>query len=138
MLHIYINIIKMIKSEFDTGWITGFIEGKGTFTKNTIKITRKTKKGVKFYYYVNPAFYLVSMDRSALEILKEILGMGKLSKHGSVFRLEIRRKDDLLRLANFLHPRLRSRARRPQFEAWRRMVLQWKSRAWGEGTVAPR
>lgn len=125
----------MQESEFDMGWVVGFIESEGVFTKNTIKIRRKTKKKVKNYLYVNPAFFLVSGDRSALETVRDSLGMGKISEHGSVFHLEIRRKGDLLKLANFLHGKLKSESRRERFERWRERVLEWKSRAWGKGVV---
>jgi hypothetical protein len=122
-------------TEFNKGWIVGFIENKGVFTKNTIKIKRKTKNGLKFYHYVNPAFYLVSSDISALEIAKVLLGMGKVSRHGSIFHLEIRRKDDLLKLVDFLQGKLKSQACERRFENWKQRVLEWKSRAWGEGTA---
>ncbi|MGC8817143.1 MAG: LAGLIDADG family homing endonuclease [Candidatus Hadarchaeum sp.] len=117
----------------------GFIESEGVFTINTIKIRKKTKKGQKNYQYHNPAFYLVSRDRSALEIVKQILGMGKINRHGVIFHLNIRRKDECIALVNFLEGRLKSAFRAEQFEKWRQLVLEWKLRAWGEGetTAAP-
>ncbi len=124
----------MKENEFNYGWIVGFIESEGFFTQNTIKITRKSKKRLLKYKYINPAFFLVSKDISALEAAKGILGMGKIKEHGSIFHLEIRRKDDLLRLVNFLDGKLKSSARTQQFERWKQMVLQWKSRSWGEGS----
>jgi hypothetical protein len=121
------------KSEFNMGWVVGFIESKGVFTTNTIKFSRKTKSGLKKYRYRNPVFYLVSGDRSALEIIRDLLGMGKIDRHGLVFHLGIRRKDECLRLVDFLEGKLRSVHRIQQFVAWRERVLEWKSRARGEG-----
>jgi len=119
-------------SELDKGWIAGFIEAKGAFTKNRIKIRRETKKGEKIYRYSNPTFYLVSKDISALEVARALLGLGKVKKHGPVFHLEIRRKAESIRLAEFLEGRFRSEFRIQQFEAWKQHVLQWKSRGRGQ------
>ncbi|MEM2890068.1 MAG: hypothetical protein QW358_01800, partial [Candidatus Hadarchaeum sp.] len=91
--------------EFDKGWVVGFIENGGTFTINTIKIRRKTKSGLKNYQYRNPAFYLVSRDRSALEIVKQILKAGKIDRHGTIFHLSIRRKDECFGLVKFMEGR---------------------------------
>jgi hypothetical protein len=129
------NNINNIISEFDNGWIVGLIETKGLFTRNTIKIKRETKKGVKFYRYVNPALYIANTDVSALEAARQILQMGKIIKYGQVFHLQIRRKDELLKIVRFLQGKLKSRRRQQQFELWRQMVLQWKSRAWGHGAA---
>ena len=122
----------MTASELDKGWIIGFIEARGVFTRNKIKIRRKTKKGEKIYIYSNPAFYLVSKDISALEVARTLLGLGKVKKHGPVFHLEIRRKAESIRLAEFLDGRFRSEFRIQQFEAWKQQVLQWKSRGRGQ------
>jgi hypothetical protein len=122
----------MSTSELDKGWIIGFTEARGVFTKNKIKIKRKTKKGEKVYLYSNPTFYLVNKDSSALEVARALLGLGKVKKHGPVFHLEIRRKAESIRLAEFLEGRFRSELRAQQFEAWRQQVLQWKSRGRGQ------
>ena len=124
----------MSLSEFDDGWIIGFIESKGVFTKNKIKIKRETKTGVKKYIYSNPAFYLVNKDRSALEVIRNRLGIGKIDQHGTVFHLGVRKKSDILRLAEFLDGKFKSKSRIQQFERWKEQVLEWKSRAWGEST----
>lgn len=124
----------MSLSEFDEGWIVGFIESEGVFTKNTIKIKRKTKTGTKKYHYVNPAFYLVNKDKSALEIIKGRLGVGKIDQHGVVFHLGVRKKSEVLRLVEFLDGKFKSEIRTQQFERWKEQVLEWKSRAWGKGT----
>jgi hypothetical protein len=123
----------MEPKEFDKGWIVGFIESEGVFTVNTIKSTKKTKFGVRKYKYVNPAFYLVSRDISALEVARGILRMGKINQHGRIFHLDIRRKSETARLANFLKDRLKSELRKRQFEAWASRILEWKSRARGHG-----
>ncbi len=124
--------------EFDKGWIIGFVESRGVFTANTIKIKRKTKSGIKKYQYINPTFYLVSKDNSALETARGILGMGKINRHGTIFHLEIRRKTETIRLAEFLDGKFRSEFKAQQFKRWKERVLEWKSRAWGEGGVAQR
>lgn len=123
----------MQQSEFNIGWIVGFIESEGVFTTNTIKIRRKTKLGVKKYQYTNPTFYLVSKDKSALEIIKDLLQMGKVNRHDTIFHLGIRRKTEVIRLAEFLEGKFKSEFRAQQFERWKEQVLEWKSRAWGEG-----
>lgn len=123
----------MDKKEFDYGWLVGFIESEGVFTKNTIKIRRKNKFGVKYYRYVNPAFYLVSRDRSALEVVKRLLGVGKINRHGTIFHLDVRRKDESIRLVGLLQGKLKSELRARQFGVWKDAVMEWKSRAWGAG-----
>ena len=123
----------MQSSEFNKGWIIGFIESEGIFTINTIKIKRKTKLGIKKYQYTNPTFYLVSKDNSALEIARGILGMGKVNHHGAIFHLEIRRKTETIRLVEFLDGKFKSELKAQQFRHWKERVLEWKSRAWGEG-----
>lgn len=122
-------------TSFDTGWIVGFIESEGVFTTNTVKFTRKTKSGVKNYIYPNPAFYLVSKDKAALETARNLLRMGKINRHGTIFHLGIRRKNESVRLAVFLDGKLKSELKARQFEAWKGRVMEWKSRAWGDGAV---
>ncbi len=123
----------MSLSNFDAGWVVGFIESEGVFTTNTIKFGRKTKSGLKKYRYQNPAFYLVSRDRSALEAVRGLLRAGKVNRHGAIFHLDIRRKDESVRLAEFLDGKLKSEFKARQFETWKGRVLEWKSRAWGAG-----
>ncbi|MGQ9787969.1 MAG: hypothetical protein ACUVQM_01445 [Candidatus Hadarchaeaceae archaeon] len=65
--------------------------------------------------------------------MKFILKAGKIDRHGTIFHLGVRRKDECLRLVKFLEGRLRSSLRNQQFERWRGLVLEWKSRARGEG-----
>lgn len=124
------------QKEFDKGWVVGFIESEGVFTTNTIKIKRKTRFGIRKYHYHNPAFYLVSRDRSALEIVKGILKAGEIAKHGTIFHLSIRRKKECFDLVKFLEGRLKSPHRVLQFERWRHLVLEWKTRARGDGVEA--
>jgi hypothetical protein len=124
----------MSSSEFNEGWITGFIESGGVFTKNTIKIKRKTKSGVKKYYYVNPTFYIVNKDKSALETIRGYLKMGKINHHGAIFHFDVRKKSETLRLVEFLNGKFKSELRSQQFERWKERVMEWKSRAWGEST----
>lgn len=126
----------MLMNNFDAGWIVGFIESEGVFTVNTIKLRRKTKKGAKVYLYRNPAFYLVSRDRSALETVKSLLKMGRINRHGQIFHLDIRRKSESIRLAEFLLGKLKSAHKEAQFEGWRERVMEWKSRALYKGKAS--
>ena len=128
-------VINLELNSFDRGWIVGFVESEGIFTTNTIKFRRKTKSGIKIYRYINPAFYLVSRDRSALEAVRGLLGVGKVNRHGAIFHLDVRRKDESIRLAEFLDGKFKSDLKARQFEVWKGRVLEWKSRAWGEGVV---
>ncbi len=123
----------MYTLEFDTGWAAGVIESKGVFTVNKIKFKRETRHGTKTYQYINPAFYLVGKDRSALEAVKNTLNIGKVNRHGAIFHLSVRRKTEVIRLAEFLEGKLRSEHKTEQFWRWKAQVLEWKSRAWGAG-----
>ncbi len=123
----------MYENKFDYGWLVGFVESEGVFTTNTIKFKRKTKSGTKNYRYINPAFYLVSHDISALEAVRELLKAGKINKHGNIFHLDIRRKDESVRLLGLLDGKLKSKLKTRQFEVWKQIVLEWKSRARGTG-----
>jgi hypothetical protein len=125
------------KAEFDVGWTVGFIEGDGSFTVNVIKHKRKTKFGVKYYRYHNPAFFLVNKDCRLLEKIRDFLGMGKINRHGDYFHLDIRRKSETLRLVNFLDGKMKSELRAQQFERWKKRVLEWKGRVRGDGVINP-
>jgi len=125
------------KTDFDRGWVVGFIEGSGSFTVNIIKHRRETKSGLKYYRYPNPAFFLVNKDRAALEKIRDFLGMGKINRHGNYFHLDIRRKSETLRLVNFLDGKMKSELRAQQFEKWKKRVLEWKARVRGEGVATP-
>ncbi len=125
----------MNEKEFNSGWLVGFIESEGVFTRNTIKIRRKSKSGAKYYQYTNPAFYLVSRDKSALEVARRLLGIGKVNRHGPIFHLDIRRKDECARLVGLLEGKLKSELKAGQFEAWKQTLVEWKSRARGEGAL---
>jgi len=109
-------------NEFDLGWIIGFIECAGSFTKNTIIIAKNGKK----YIYVTPQFFLTLSDPSAVETVQRLLRMGKITLGGR--RLEIRRKEELLRFAELLSGRLKTDRRQREFESWARLLLQWKER----------
>lgn len=124
--------------DFDVGWVVGLIESRGSFTVNTIRHRRETRSGVRCYQYQNPVFFLVDKDRTALEKIRELLGMGRINRHGDYFHLDIRRKSEVIRLANLLDGRIKSRLRAKQFGRWKEKVLEWKARAWGEGVIGPR
>ena len=128
-------VVNFNLSSFNSGWIVGFIESEGVFTTNTIKFGRKTKSGVKNYRYNNPAFYIVSRDKSALEAVRGLLKLGKVNKHGAIFHLDIRRKNESIRLVEFLDGKLKSELKARRFEIWKGKVLEWKSRAWGDGVA---
>lgn len=118
----------------DKCWIIGFIDSSGCFTKNEIKIVKKSDKGIKIYRYSNPVFLLVNKDLSALETVRRILKAGKITKQHHSFMLQIRKKGEVLRMIELLDGQLRSEEKKQKFEKWKRLVLQWKSR--GRGAVA--
>jgi len=123
------------KTDFDKGWVVGFIESGGSFTVSVIKHKRETKSGVKHYRYRNPVFFLVNKDRALLEKIRDFLGMGKINRHGDYFHLDIRRKSETLRLVKFLDGKMKSELRARQFEKWKKRVLEWKARVRGEGVI---
>lgn len=123
-------------TDFDRGWITGFIECDGTFTTNIIRFKRETRTKTRQYQYRNPAFYLVQKDRRVLEKIRDLLEMGKINHHGTLFHLDIRKKSDVIRLVEFLDGKIKSELKAQQFEKWKRWVLEWKSRVRGEGVVS--
>lgn len=118
----------MTINEFDLGWITAFVEIKGVFTTSKLKIKRITGKGEKIYQYSNPVFYADSKDEFPLETARRILGVGKVVRRGNLYRLEIRKKEDLVRLVEILSDRVGG-AKGEKFERWKERVLQWKSGA---------
>ncbi|KUO40145.1 MAG: hypothetical protein AVW06_02855 [Hadesarchaea archaeon DG-33-1] len=123
------------KTDFDKGWIIGFIEAEGSFTVSVIKHKRETKSGLKYYRYCNPAFFLVNKDRALLDKIRDFLKMGKINRHGDYFHLDIRRKSETLRLTKLLDGKIKSELRAQQFEKWKKRVLEWKERVRGEGVI---
>ena len=122
---------------FNLDWAAGFIEGQGSFTVNVIKLRRETRFGLKLYEYHNPVFFIVNRDRAVLEKVRELLGMGKINRHGAYFHLDIRKKSEVIRLVKFLDGKIISGKRAEQFERWKGKVLEWKTRARGEGVMIP-
>ena len=118
-------------SDFEEGWIVGFIDGEGSFTVNPLEI----EKGEKRYRYFNPVFYLVQKERDVLERMKNLLGVGRINRHGPYFRLSVRKKFEVIKLMEFLDGKLKSGLKIRQFERWKEKVLEWKSRARKERSV---
>jgi hypothetical protein len=52
--------------------------------------------------------------------------MGRVTLGGR--RLEVRRKEELFRLATLLDGKLRTERRRREFTGWKALLLQWKRR----------
>ena len=121
-------------SDFEEGWIVGFIEGEGSFTVNPLEIKRRGKKE-KCYRYFNPVFYLVQKEREIPERIRNLLGVGRINRHGPYFRLSVRKKSEVIKLMEFLDGKLKSRPKTRQFERWKEKVLEWKSRARKERPV---
>jgi len=119
---------KKLSSEFEVGWISAFLEIKGVFTVNKIIIRRITKKGEKTYTYNNPVFYADSTDPTPLEIAGKVMGIGRVVKREGFYRLEIRKKKELIKFAVFLSRCAFSGSKAEKIEKWRESVLQWKSR----------
>jgi len=63
------------------------------------------------------------------------LRLGKVNRHGPIFHLDIRRKSESIQLVGFLDGKLKSELKTRQFETWKGRVLEWKSRAWGDGVA---
>jgi hypothetical protein len=59
-----------MSTEFDRGWVIGFIEGEGSFTHDWV---RREGKKVKV-----PRFTLNQTERSVLEFLQEFFGGGNI------------------------------------------------------------
>jgi hypothetical protein len=108
--------------EEDLWWLIGFVEAAGSFTRNTTVILREDRT----YRYTTPQFFLTSSDPSAVEAVRSILGMGRVTLGGR--RLEVRRKEELFRLATLLDGKLRTERRRREFTGWKALLLQWKRR----------
>lgn len=114
-------------SELD--WLAGFLDACGCFTKNKLKIVRKTENRLKIYRYQNPVLFVVNNDPSPLEIVRRMIGGGKIIRIGGSYRLEVRRKQDVLRVVELIDGRLRSFKKKEVFEKWKWLVFQWKQRS---------
>ncbi|MEM2878130.1 MAG: hypothetical protein QXG10_01035 [Candidatus Hadarchaeales archaeon] len=114
--------------EYDIGWLIAFLEFKGVYTVNKINITKKTKKGEIKYGYINPVFYADSKKIYPVETARKILGAGKVVTRGGLYRLELRRKEDLFRLLDFILKWGGPSFETEKFEKWKDRVLQWKAR----------
>jgi hypothetical protein len=124
----------MVINKYDLGWITAFMEFKGVFTVSRVKIKKKIKDGEKIYTYNNPVFYADSQSPVPLETARKILKVGKITRNGAMYRLEVRRKEELFRLIEVLPEELAG-PKGEKYMKWRELVLQWKSRGQGEGAV---
>lgn len=109
-------------NEFDLGWIVGVIECAGSFTKNKTVIVKNYRR----YLYVTPQFFLTLSNTSAVETIQRQLGLGKITLGGR--RLEIRRKEELIKFAELLTGRFKTEKRRKEFERWVSLLLQWKEK----------
>ena len=81
-------------------FVTGFMDGEGCFHVSIIK-NNKSKVG----YYVKHSFQigLHEKDKSFLEDIKNFLGVGTISKHGSEsFQLKVESIKDIKKLVDFL------------------------------------
>jgi len=106
--------------EEEVWWAIGYVEAAGSFTRNTTVISR----GGRTYRYTRPLFFLTSSDRSAVRTVRSALGVGRITLGGR--RLEVRRRDELFRLASLLEGKLRTERRRREFAEWRALLFQWK------------
>lgn len=101
-------------------WAGGYIEAKGCFTFNRVV----TKTGI----YRNPVFFLTQKERDPLFLLQEITGLGEVKKAGGLFRWEVRKKGEVVKLMEFLEGKIKTPVRLRQYEEWKKGVLQWKQR----------
>lgn len=101
-------------------WILGYLEAKGCLTLNRIR--------TKDRLYQNPAFFLSQREKEPLLLLRELTGLGEVRKVGRLYRWEIRKKEEVTALMEFLEGGFRTPAKQKQYEKWKEAVLQWKQR----------
>jgi truncated hemoglobin YjbI len=114
-----------MSTEFDCGWVIGFIEGEGSFTHDWVK--REGKK-VKV-----PRFTLNQTERSVLEFLQEFFGGGNIYvrnytgkdywSHQKSTRYDyvVRDKDTLQKIRDFCEGKLKHPMKKEQFEEWKKL-----------------
>ena len=78
--------------------------------------------------YLNPVFYVTSVEREPLDLINNLMGCGEVRKCGILHRWEVRRKEDVIALTEYLSGKLKTKVKCQQFERWKRKVLEWKSR----------
>jgi hypothetical protein len=116
-----------MSTEFDRGWILGFIEGEGAFTHD---ITRRDGRKVKV-----PRFCINQTERCVLEFLQKFFGGGNIyvrnyvgknywsSRKSTRYDYIVRDKDTLERIRDFCEGRLKHAKKRMQFEEWKKLFV---------------
>jgi len=106
------------------GWVVGFVEGEGSFTRTREHRSEK---------YVYPAFFIVNADVDILRKIRRFFGFGDVNKHGEINRHAIPRgKKQLWHyqvsgfkrctiLRNFFKGRLRTESKQRQFAEWEKL-----------------
>jgi len=115
-------------SDFDQGWIIGFIEGEGSFTYDT-QGGRPRKNGER---RIIPRLFVTQTNSVPLEFIKEFFGGGHIYeryyKEKEYGRNKSRRWDyivvdieTLIRVRDFCDGRLKHPLKVIQFEKWKKL-----------------
>jgi hypothetical protein len=114
-----------MSTEFDRGWILGFIEGEGSFTYDVAR-----REGREFKV---PRFTLNQTERSVLEILQGFFGGGNIyvrnyvgkdywsSRKSTRYDYIVRDKETLEKIRDFCEGKLKHPKKKMQFEEWKKL-----------------
>jgi hypothetical protein len=114
-----------MSTEFDRGWIIGFIEGEGSFTHDWV---RREGKKVKV-----PRFFVTQTERSVLEFLQGFFEGGNIYVRNYVgkdywghqrstrYDFIVRDKNTLEKIRDFCEGRLKHSKKKEQFEEWKKL-----------------
>jgi len=97
-------------SDFDRGWLVGFIEAEGSFTRKSDNY--------------RPFFSLGQNDRDVLKEIQRLLGFGAVSKswkknkESKAWRYTVYAKSGLEVIIRFLNGRLKTELKKSQFRHW--------------------
>lgn len=115
-------------SEFDKGWIVGFIEGEGSFTHD-LQGGYSRKSGALYV----PRFVINQTERTTLEFLKAFFGGGHIytrryegkkywtENKSTRYDYVIRDIATLEKVRDFCEGKLKHSLKRKQFEEWKKL-----------------
>lgn len=119
----------MSVSEFDKGWILGFIEGEGFFTYQ-LQGGYVPKNGKAVYV---PSFGVNQTNKTPLEFIMSFFGGGHIYKRsyqgkkywsnekGTRYDYLVRDATTLEKIRDFCDGKLKHPSRRTQFETWKKL-----------------
>jgi len=67
------------KNKIESPWITGFFDGEGSFV---VCVVKDNKRGIGWRTTLNIKIGLHEKDRAILELIKKLLGVGRIYKKG--------------------------------------------------------